>query len=84
MGQTLRFWGVSPSFPKYEVSDMGEIRKVDDDYKYRLPHFWGKLDSSDDPQWLVTLRDEEDREFTVPVYEVTDNADISWIGKYEN
>lgn len=65
-----REWDESYNFPGYEVSDNGEIRGVDDNFKYILPQFWGKL-SNTDPQWLVTLRDDEGNEFTVPVDEVT-------------
>jgi len=70
MGQTIRVWSRSLDFPEYEVGELGEIRKIDDDYKLRLPQFWGRLDSTD-PEWLVTLRDEEGDIVTVPVYDVT-------------
>lgn len=77
-----REWGESYNFPGYEVSDQGEIRGIDDDFKYILPHFWGKLDNTE-PQWMVTLRDEEGNQFTVPVDDVTYRTYPSE-AKYEN
>lgn len=82
MSFTSRQWSRSVNFPDYEVDELGAIRKVDDDYKYRIPQFWGKLDDTD-PEWLVTLRDEEGRDITVPVYDVVNH--IGWpVHKYEN
>lgn len=82
MGFTLRFWGELDKAPGYEVSDMGEIRKIGDEYQFRIPQFWGKLDNGD-PQWMVTLLDEEGKEFTTPVYELVAGIFPSE-GKYEN
>jgi hypothetical protein len=82
MGQTLRFWSPSVNFPAYEVGELGEIRKIGDDYKRRLPQFWGRLDNTD-PEWLVTLLDEEGDMVTVAVYDVANH--VGWPeGKYEN
>lgn len=82
MSQTYRIWSPSVNFPEYEVGELGEIRKLGDDYKFRLPQFWGRLDNTD-PEWLVTLRDEESDLVTVSVWSVTHNT--GWpVGKFEN
>lgn len=83
MSQTYRIWAPSVNFPAYEVSEeLEEIRKIGDDYKFRLPRFWGQLDNTE-PEWLVTLRDEEGDTVTVPVYDVTHNT--GWPeGKFDN
>jgi hypothetical protein len=73
MGQTLRFWSKSRNYPNYEVGEMGEIRKVGTSYEERLPRFWGCLDGTNEPEWLITIFDEENQiTRTVPTYEITD------------
>jgi hypothetical protein len=78
MSQTLRFWSKSQNHPNYEVDDFGAIRKIGTSFAERLPRFWGCLDGTNNPEWLITIVDEKTyKTITIPTYEITDHVNVA-------